>query len=243
MRSSRSSMGISSPRLRDTMRRMETAIHSLRTWREETMACQEPTESRLECKEPTTEDMEAEHWEVHAEEAAMKSSGALKTRHIGRNLAAEPMERIRGNCGSRKKLTAVGMMTHRAKVARRKGHGLQRQGKNNVAPKTTKRRTFGKKCWNAPQCKIVIKNPGTRRQLRLKIERISEGFDRKVFGLEFVRRATGIPSGLRKARERTVWTGRPTLERKNKDRTLWRSPPPPKRNNLLALLGYEEPEL
>jgi hypothetical protein len=95
------------------------------------------------------------------------------------------------------------MMTHRAKVARRKGHGLQTQGK------------------------IVIKNSDKRRQLRLKNERTSERFDRKAFGLEFVKRATGISSGLRKARDWTVRRGRP----------------PPKRKNLLALIGYEKPEL
>jgi hypothetical protein len=38
----------------------KAAIHSLREWRKETMACQETTEARLECKEPTSEDMEPE---------------------------------------------------------------------------------------------------------------------------------------------------------------------------------------
>jgi hypothetical protein len=34
----------------------ETAVHSVRTWRKEMMACQETTEARLECKQPTSED-------------------------------------------------------------------------------------------------------------------------------------------------------------------------------------------
>jgi hypothetical protein len=31
---------------------MEAAIHSLREWRKETMACLEKTKARLECKKP-----------------------------------------------------------------------------------------------------------------------------------------------------------------------------------------------
>jgi hypothetical protein len=37
--------------------------------------------------------MEAEHREVHAEEAAMKSSGALKKRHMGWILDEEPRQK------------------------------------------------------------------------------------------------------------------------------------------------------
>jgi hypothetical protein len=46
--------------------KMEVAIHFLRAWRKETMACQETAEAHQDCKEPTSEDMEyeAEHWEV-----------------------------------------------------------------------------------------------------------------------------------------------------------------------------------
>jgi hypothetical protein len=33
--------------------KMEAAVHSMRTWRKEMMACQEPTEAHMECKEPT----------------------------------------------------------------------------------------------------------------------------------------------------------------------------------------------
>jgi hypothetical protein len=49
----------------------------------------------------------------------------------------KPMERTRGNCESLKELVPSGMrMTHRAKVARRKEHALQRQGKADTAPRT-----------------------------------------------------------------------------------------------------------
>jgi hypothetical protein len=111
--------------------------------------------------------------------------------------------------------------TLHAKVTRRKEHRDQGQCKNDVALKTTKGWTFGKKCWKGPGCKIGIKNPGTRQQLCLKIKRTSEGFDRKAFGLEFVKQATGMSSGLGKVRDWTVWRGRPPLE--------WKK-------NLLALL-------
>jgi hypothetical protein len=40
------------------------------------------------------------------------------------------------------------------------------------------------------------------------IERTSEEFDRKAFGLAFVKRATGISSGLRKLEDWALWRGR-----------------------------------
>jgi hypothetical protein len=59
-----------------------------------------------------------------------------------------------------------------------------------------------------------IKNPGIRQQLRLKIERTSDGFDKEAFRLEFVKRAAGMFSGLQKIRNWRVWRGRPPLKRK-----------------------------
>jgi hypothetical protein len=118
-----------------------------------------------------------------------------------------------------------------------KRHGCQGQCKNDVTPKTTKGRTFGKKCWKGLEYKIGIKNPGTIWQLHLKIKRTLEGFDRKAFGLEFVQQATGMSSELWKVKDWTVWSGRRPLEQENKDRTLWIGRPPPKWKNLLALLA------
>jgi hypothetical protein len=93
----------------------------------------------------------------------------------------KPMERTRENCGSLKQLVAAGMrMTHCAIVARRKERGLQRQGKDDIAPRILKGRTSRKKHWKGLECKIGIKKPGTRRQLRLQIERTSEEFDRSL---------------------------------------------------------------
>jgi hypothetical protein len=56
------------------------------------------------------------------------------------------------------------------------------------------------KCWKGPECKIRLKDPDTRRQLRLKVGRTSEGINRKAFGLEFVKKETGMFSRLRKVR-------------------------------------------
>jgi hypothetical protein len=52
------------------------------------------------------------------------------------------------------------------------------------------------KRWKGPEGKIGIKDLYTRRQLLLKIERTSEGMDRKAFGFEFVKRATGMFIGI-----------------------------------------------
>jgi hypothetical protein len=98
--------------------------------------------------------------------------------------------------------------THSAKVARHWEHGLQRQGKDDIALRTPKGWTSRMKHWKDPKCKIGIKDPDTRRQLHLMIERTSEGIDRKAFRLEFVKRATGMFSRLQKVRDWTVWRGR-----------------------------------
>jgi hypothetical protein len=42
-------------------------------------------------------------------------------------------------------------------------------------------------CQKGPECKIRVKDPGTRWQLHLKMERTSERISRKAFGLEFVK--------------------------------------------------------
>jgi hypothetical protein len=42
------------------------------------------------------------------------------------------------------------------------------------------------KGWKGPECKIGIKDPYTRSQLRLKTERTSQELDGKAFGLEFM---------------------------------------------------------
>jgi hypothetical protein len=68
--------------------------------RKETVSCQVVMAACLESKKLNPEDMESrvEHREVPTEEAAVKSSGAMKKRHRGQHLAA-------GRCGEPKKLT------------------------------------------------------------------------------------------------------------------------------------------
>jgi hypothetical protein len=104
-----------------------------------------------------------------------------------------------------------------------------------VANETQKGRTEEERRWKSPECKMGIKDLGTRQQPRLKFERASGRFDGKAFGLEFVKRAAGMSSGLRKVREWTVWRGRPTPIGEIRNWTVWRGRPSPKRKmNLLS---------
>jgi hypothetical protein len=81
--------------------------------------------------------------------------------------------------------------TCRAGMARCNEHILRKsQASNNVARAAPRGRTFGTRRRVNPQGSTGIKDPGITLKLRLKIERISNGFDRKAFGLEFVKRAT-----------------------------------------------------
>jgi hypothetical protein len=114
----------------------EAVIHLLRAWRQETMACQETMEAHLESKEPTSEDMEsiAEDQKASKEEAAVRSSGALKKEHRGWHLAAgrrgKPKERTWGNCGSRRKLAA----TRRRFTCRAGWHDARETSSGKIGP-------------------------------------------------------------------------------------------------------------
>jgi hypothetical protein len=50
-----------------------------------------------------------------------------------------------------------------------------------------------------------INHSNTRRQLRLKIQRTSEEFDREAFGLEFIKRPNRTFGGSLKIRNWTLW--------------------------------------
>jgi hypothetical protein len=73
---------------------MKFAMQSMRSeienTREETMACQEKTEARLEGEEPTSVDMEPDvaHQEVPREDAAIMPVGVRRKRRRDRKLAA-----------------------------------------------------------------------------------------------------------------------------------------------------------
>jgi hypothetical protein len=81
--------------------KMEAAIHSLRAWQEEMMACQELSGAHLGCKKLTSEDMEAEHCEVPKKHAAVETGRAPNKRHRGRNLAAEGQPAVQKWHGTR----------------------------------------------------------------------------------------------------------------------------------------------
>jgi fumarate hydratase class II len=106
---------------------------------------------------PRGKESEAEHEEIHKDEVAMKTFGALKKRHGDRHLAVgrhgKPKERTQGDSGSMKKFATAcrGMICH-AGVAQHKGHGRQGQGKDSVAQGTHKGRTFGKTSPAQPEC-------------------------------------------------------------------------------------------
>jgi acetyl-CoA carboxylase alpha subunit len=76
----------------------EAAVHTMRAWQEETVACHETMAARLEYKEPMSKDMESEVecQKVPMKKAAVKSSRRTKKRHRSRHLAAgrrrEPRE-------------------------------------------------------------------------------------------------------------------------------------------------------
>jgi hypothetical protein len=84
-----------------------------------------------------------------------------------------------------------------------------------------------KRYWKGPKLKIGIKDSGTRWQLRLKIERTSDGFNRKTSGLQFKKQAARISSRLQQIRNWTVWRGHP----------------PPNLEILLAALVQRQPDI
>jgi hypothetical protein len=107
------------------------------------------------------------------------------------------------NCDQRKELAAAGIRTTRcAKIARGREQGLQRQGHNDNAPRTRKRRNDGKRLWRGLECnsdlrsrelsqqlreKTGIKDPRTSQQLRLGKERTTSMIYRKAIRLEIVK--------------------------------------------------------
>jgi hypothetical protein len=82
---------------------------------ERIMACLGKMEAMDLKANPEEMQSKVEQWEVHKEDAIVKPVGGQKKRHRGQNLAAErcqkSKERIRGNCGSQKKLAVTGMKT------------------------------------------------------------------------------------------------------------------------------------
>jgi hypothetical protein len=103
---------------------MDALIADMKDGRKGRMACQEATETNPKKMEPSPEMMQSvgEQREVPKEEAAMRSSGALKKRHRDQHLAAghrrKPKELTRENYRSQRKLAAAcRKVPHRAGVA------------------------------------------------------------------------------------------------------------------------------
>jgi hypothetical protein len=106
---------------------------------------------------------EAVHDEGPKEEAAEETVRGLKEpsgeRHIAVRRLGLLQKRTKVNGGSRKKLAAACRgMTRRAIPARRKRHGRQGPGKDNVRKGNSKERTFGKRFLAQPECNNGIRN-------------------------------------------------------------------------------------
>jgi hypothetical protein len=127
-------------------------------------------------------------------------------------------------------LAAAGRkMTRCAKVAQRKGSGLQgpshegpsvEQGRrknqtgNKFARGTRKDRTLGMRQLVRREGTNGTRNQDFEEQLRLGSERTPSKFERRAFGLEFIKQRNGMSSGLRKIKNWTLWNGRPPPKRK-----------------------------
>jgi hypothetical protein len=70
-------------------------------------------------------------------------------------------------------------VSRRARVAWRKGYIKKNQTRNNIARGAPRGQMFGKRHWVDLEGSTGVKDPGTRRQLYLKIERTADG---RIFG-------------------------------------------------------------
>jgi hypothetical protein len=224
-------------------------------------ATQAKTDVKLkELTEPREETMQSaeEHHVVPREDAVVIPVRGRKRRHRGRKEAAgrhgEPMELNRGDCRSRKKLTAACRKAScRATVAWRKRNvfrkswtcgycGLRKEvtasrkmvtrcerHRRKVAQRSPTGGAFESRCRRGPECSIGIrdrgrrriKDPSTRRQLRLKIRWTSEQIDRKIYEIlreKIPKHVVKTSSRLQQMRNWTLWRGRPPPKRKKEPR-------------------------
>jgi hypothetical protein len=160
--------------------------------------------------------------------ACRKVSRHAKVAWRKRNLIRQLWTEV--NCGPRKELAVAGMRTtRRATVAWSRENFVRKDWTRNQAGQgTPKPRKDGKRLWKGqefndslreglrqqPRSEIGIKDPDTRRQLRLRIKRTSDRIDGNTFRLEMVKRANEMSSGLREIRKWTLWRGRPHPKRK-----------------------------
>jgi hypothetical protein len=78
-----------------TIAKMDARLAEIRAWQKETKACKEVTEACQESNEPTSSDVEAiaVYEKVPKEEAAVKTSRALKKWHGDQHLAIRHSQR------------------------------------------------------------------------------------------------------------------------------------------------------
>jgi hypothetical protein len=201
--------------------KMDAWVAEMGSWRKETMACQEAMEACLESKEPASLEVEfeAEHEEVHKEEATVKPVRALKKWHGDWNLAIrhcqKPKKRAHGNVGYRKKLAASCRgMTHRAIPVQHKG-----QGQDNVARGAPEGQTFGKRCWAKPEDITGIRNQGSRQEPHLGSRTILGRIFRKTVKLVILKQIVRTSIRLQKMSDWTLWRGQPPSKRKKQPLT------------------------
>jgi hypothetical protein len=180
----------------------EVAVHSPRACQSKTSAFQEAMEAKTEKTESHPGAMQpmGEHQEIPKEKVIVKPVKGRKKRHRGRKSAAgrrgEPKELTQGNCGPRKRLTASGIRTTPcAKVARGREHGLQRQGKDDIIPKTQEQqKEEGEGLWKGLECNSGIRDRVLREQLRDRL-RISDQCGRQPSYLRKEKTTTNGISG------------------------------------------------
>jgi hypothetical protein len=146
---------------------------------------------------------------------------------------------IEGNCGLRSKLTAAGIkMTRHARVAWPRERFVRKDcTRNQTEQQTPKRQNDEKRRFTGPECKNGIRNrglrqqlrsetgikdPGARRQLRPRIEKMLY----EIFRGRIAKQVVGTPSGLRKIRKWTLWRDSPLRNGERvrvrcKSRAMW----------------------
>jgi hypothetical protein len=129
-------------------------------------------------------------------------------------------ETSRESRGSRKRLVAAREGTTRcAGMARRKENLVRKSRiRNDVVGGALRERTTEKRRRMNPEGNTEIKDPGARRQLRLRNDRtagrICGKTNEKVIGLETAKQIAGFPVPLQKNKDWTLWRGRPLRNQK-----------------------------
>jgi hypothetical protein len=162
------------------------------------MAHQEEMETRNGGEEMETEcnprmmPSAEEHHKIPDREAAVTPVRGLRKWQRVRNLAAKhrqkKQDKTQETCGLLRNFSATRKgMIRCARVTWHRGRIVGKILATNVAKVTQRGHTEEKRCWTGPKCNMGITDPGTQQKLRLQMERISDGFDEKVFGLQFVK--------------------------------------------------------